>query len=719
MTASTHMPELSRLANRMLRAKDKGTPPFVLVIGSGAAPMSRKRLETDVLLVDGMGETELEAYSPAARLEAFWMAWRRISAKERFAVLDDIYREPKESLGEPDRSLLESRLRGYRGVARLCAEGYFDAVLTTNIDMLLEQAFFEAGVKPCDWQVLVNGRDGDATIKRCLEAPLPRLKVLKLHGDWIARQFAVSRDEVDGLGEAIEPVLRPLLEGPVLVVGDTTRDWDIRNCLTDQGEAFHYVSENRPGPGTDLAQIIQRRNASVISGERAEFGAFFSWLSSRLLGGDSPGEEAGLQTYVNLGINVADLSDETVESALESETPVIEFLSELREDAAADGQGSPLVDMPKRVTLSIRYGDDEALSFRVEGALSYESVRAETVRLDVEELNGVLYDLGEDLAAIHTEGNRDRRGSWRGRAKREGSILHRELFRGNADLLQTLGMAIQAAREPENLSFCFSGPRNHLGMPYELLYDAEGPLAVRHPLFRQVVGVDNRAESFADLLSGLRHQKKPLNVLLLAADTGGIEVDAEIDAVAEQLRQKAGRLNMRIRTVCVHTAKASMATVQRKLSKCAFHIVHYAGHGQFSPETGENSGLRFWAEEQQHGGIQQLTARALAQLMPGSKTNLFFLSCCVGATVGSKSLLRANEYLGVMDALAQARVPAVLGYRWNVTDSGARTFASVFYDALLETQSPAQATLRARRQIYMDDPTDETWTSPILVMQKQ
>ncbi|MBT7304539.1 MAG: CHAT domain-containing protein, partial [Victivallales bacterium] len=321
--------------------------------------------------------------------------------------------------------------------------------------------------------------------------------------------------------------------------------------------------------------------------------------------------------------------------------------------------------------------------------------------------------------AFHNEGYRDRRDSWRRRAKREGVLLHEKLFSSNTDLLQKLGMGIQAAREPENLSFCFSGPRNHLGMPYELLCDAGGPLAVRHPLFRQVVGIDSRAEPFADLLTGLRHKEKPLNVLLLASDTGGIEVDAEIDAVAEQMQEKADQLNIRIRTVRIHTGKASIANVQKVLSKCPYHIVHYAGHAEFSPDTGENSGLRFWAEEQKGGETQRLTARALAQLMQGSKTSLFFLSCCVGATVGGGQLLRANEYLGVMDALVQARVPAVLGYRWNVTDAGARTFATEFYDGLFETRSPAQAALRARRQIYMDDATDETWTSPILVMQKQ
>ena len=95
-----------------------------------------------------------------------------------------------------------------------------------------------------------------------------------------------------------------------------------------------------------------------------------------------------------------------------------------------------------------------------------------------------------------------------------------------------------------------------------------------------------------------------------------------------------------------------------------------------------------------------------------------YLSCCVGAMVSSVQRLRDDDYLGVMDAVIQAGVPYVLGYRWYVTDSGSRRFATLFYEKLIgERNSPEQAVLYARSQLYGNDGNDETWTSPILVSQ--
>jgi CHAT domain-containing protein len=96
---------------------------------------------------------------------------------------------------------------------------------------------------------------------------------------------------------------------------------------------------------------------------------------------------------------------------------------------------------------------------------------------------------------------------------------------------------------------------------------------------------------------------------------------------------------------------------------------------------------------------------------------LFYLSSSVGATVGGQHLLHNNDYIGIIDALVHAGVPIVLAHRWHVTDRGALQFAKYFYKALLETQSPARAALHARTEIYISDPTNETWMSPILVSQ--
>jgi len=153
------------------------------------------------------------------------------------------------------------------------------------------------------------------------------------------------------------------------------------------------------------------------------------------------------------------------------------------------------------------------------------------------------------------------------------------------------------------------------------------------------------------------------------------------------------------------------------LSKCSYHIVHYAGEGFFDSASGGGSGLWFWESSGRRGSRQRLTAYELAYLLRRSQTMLFYLSADLGAAVGDRHLLDNNDFLGVMDALVMAGVPYVFGYRWRITRNGAHRFAQKFYQALFETQSPARAALYARRELYIKDRTDATWASALLVSQ--
>ena len=209
-----------------------------------------------------------------------------------------------------------------------------------------------------------------------------------------------------------------------------------------------------------------------------------------------------------------------------------------------------------------------------------------------------------------------------------------------------------------------------------------------------------------------------MRILLIASDTGNIKADREIRELEKHIGQKNRGLNIKTEITSIPTKQASLQTVSKLLDKCAYHLVHYAGHAAFDAGSGEESGLFFWEKSNRRGKVERLVARSLARLLRGSQTRLFYLSTCVGATVGAESLLHQYDFLGVMDALVQAGLPSVLGFRWNVSDERARTFAGRFYNALFETRAPARAVHAARRSLYMEDASDETWTSPILVVQQ-
>ena len=80
-------------------------------------------------------------------------------------------------------------------------------------------------------------------------------------------------------------------------------------------------------------------------------------------------------------------------------------------------------------------------------------------------------------------------------------------------------------------------------------------------------------------------------------------------------------------------------------------------------------------------------------------------------------MLLDDDFLGIADSLVQASVPAVLGYRWPVSDSGATTLALAFYKSLAKQGQIDTALLDARCKVAAQDRDDITWLSPILIMQ--
>ena len=81
-------------------------------------------------------------------------------------------------------------------------------------------------------------------------------------------------------------------------------------------------------------------------------------------------------------------------------------------------------------------------------------------------------------------------------------------------------------------------------------------------------------------------------------------------------------------------------------------------------------------------------------------------------------MLLDDDFLGVMDGLVMGGVPAVLGFRWPVSDGGAQLLAQSFYAAWLERgYRPDKALCEARTTVADQMGRDErAWFSPILAM---
>ncbi len=255
------MDKIIDLAGRMRAKRESGSHPYVLVIGAGASVASGTRLNRAVV------ERVVGSYD----LEAFDAYLMQCSDDERFAILRDLVEGAAPS-------------EGYAALAALIRAGYFDIVLSTNFDPLLEDALAGLPMRRRDYVTLVHGVMEPEFVADHLDNRVPRVKVLKLHGDLFYRKFYYTGAEIAAFPPQIDEALRTYLNRrDVLIVGHGMSDEDINRCLSSEGSALWYVG---PGPpSADMASLMASRRSqqNVVDGDDGYFDAFFTQLAAALL----------------------------------------------------------------------------------------------------------------------------------------------------------------------------------------------------------------------------------------------------------------------------------------------------------------------------------------------------------------------------------------------------------------------------------------------------
>lgn len=257
------MDKLVDLAKRMRAKRESGSHPYVLVLGAGASVSSGTSLNRTVV------ERIVGAYD----LNAFDEYLAQSSNDERFAIL---------------RELVEGTVpsEGYRCLAELIRAGYFSVILSTNFDPLLEDAIAQQQMRRRDYTFLVHGVMEPEFIADHLDNPVPRVKILKLHGDLFYYKFYYTGEEIDKFPPPIKRVLDTYLnDRDILVVGHGMRDQDINRCLKAKGDSIWYVSPTPPDG--KIVQLMKARNSEthVFAGADGNFDRFFAQLRAALLGG--------------------------------------------------------------------------------------------------------------------------------------------------------------------------------------------------------------------------------------------------------------------------------------------------------------------------------------------------------------------------------------------------------------------------------------------------
>jgi hypothetical protein len=247
----------AELVMDLRRRRRVGDKPPVLLLGAGAS------------LDAGIGAmTELFQFFGCADFDAFCKYIDTTTAAERYRYLADFLQTRRPADVSP----------GYQALASLCAQNYFDLVLTTNMDPLLDDALVAARLWRRDYMLIVNGVIRPDRLKTLLSSQSPRVKIVKLHGDLFQRFMAWTVAEMDTFLAEISPYLKPAVDGrDFLIVGYSLRDVRVRELVESAGGPVWFTHpEAVPDRLKDIADL-----RTVVAPECA-FEKFFPSLAQAL-----------------------------------------------------------------------------------------------------------------------------------------------------------------------------------------------------------------------------------------------------------------------------------------------------------------------------------------------------------------------------------------------------------------------------------------------------
>lgn len=309
---------------------------------------------------------------------------------------------------------------------------------------------------------------------------------------------------------------------------------------------------------------------------------------------------------------------------------------------------------------------------------------------------------------------------WRPEIRAIGHAIYDRLLRAQC-FQNSLIAAIALVQHPSDLWIQFSSPAQGLSIPFELLYGGADYFGLKYILTRRLAQsgarVMHKTERFHEFFTRLMKDQAHLRILIVGANVEDTIPAAEREAVAlkTQIESSLQALGIPSVVTLFLGAEATYDKVSDALRSGRYHIFHYAGHGLYDESLPETSGLVLYKTN----GLRILTASDLHTLVSNTELQMAFLNCCLGARTATQ--VGRGDFYGMLEAVAGADVPTVLGYRWTLLDRSALRLAQVFYDTLWRTFSPGEALLEARIRATLGPKgrDDETWASPVLVMQNE
>lgn len=279
-------------------------------------------------------------------------------------------------------------------------------------------------------------------------------------------------------------------------------------------------------------------------------------------------------------------------------------------------------------------------------------------------------------------------------AKEIGSALFRTVFAGK------VGRSFDRLRERAQSQNVRLRVRLRLGapelavLPWELLYDTDE----EEYLFR------SEGSSILRSLDGVVGSRRlfvewPVRMLVLVSTTPSmphLELEAELAVIQEALAslQESGLLTVD------RLDQPMLSDIAEAFREHDYHIVHFLGHGGFTPTSGGELYLG-----------DAVDSDLIGEFLRHRPLRLVVLNACEGARSSAE-----NPFSGVAQRLIQRGIPAVIAMQCPVEDPMAIAFSRHFYRFLAMTGRPGQA-LALTRQGLLGDGYRNGWAIPAFYMQ--
>jgi len=223
-----------------------------------------------------------------------------------------------------------------------------------------------------------------------------------------------------------------------------------------------------------------------------------------------------------------------------------------------------------------------------------------------------------------------------------------------------------------------------LRIPWELMRDDAGPLALRLSIRRQLEEPEVTQEHQAQL---------PLKILYIVSrpeDTGFIDPRFTAKSLFDALDPLGANVRL---DFCRPPTLARMEEMLSAAVDDPYDIVHFDGHGTFLP----NSAVGALCFEQPDSGTNKsktdlVAADRLGDILAGSGIPLVVLEACRSGTVGRNALLGS-----VAPRLIVAGIGSVLSMGHAVHIEAARLLLERFYKELASGRTVGQAVALARK----------------------